>query len=338
MALIEVEKVSKKFKRQKRKEGLWAAMRSLVRREYEIKTAVEDISFSVDKGEIVGYIGPNGAGKSTTIKILSGILVPSSGRASIGGLVPYENRIENAKRIGVVFGQRTQLWWDVPIAESFNLMRYMYRIPMETYKSNLKLFIEILGLGDFMNVSVRHLSLGQRMRADLCAALLHNPQILFLDEPTIGLDVVVKENIRIFIKEINQRYETTVILTTHDMSDIEKLSSRVIVIDKGRIMYDHDLNGLKALYGSLETISVRLLTDACDSKGLYALGVVEVKAEKENLIISYDRRVVNSSTIIKYLMDTHEIGDFRVYETDIEKVIRNMYKSLGQERGGGEKA
>ncbi|WP_338044864.1 ABC transporter ATP-binding protein [Paenibacillus lignilyticus] len=203
MAVIQVEKLRKEFKRNKSREGLWNNVKGLVYREYETKTAVDDISFTIDKGEIVGYIGPNGAGKSTSIKMLVGILVPTSGRVIVNGIEPYKNRELNAMRIGAVFGQKTQLWWDTPVIDSLRLMRYLYDIPTARFNENMERFTDILGLDEFKHVAVRQLSLGQRMRADLCAALLHDPDIIYLDEPTIGLDVVVKEKIRNFILEIN---------------------------------------------------------------------------------------------------------------------------------------
>ena len=245
MAIIEVKELSKVFKIKKREPGFVGALKGLFSNVYEEKKAVDNISFNIDEGEIVGYIGPNGAGKSTTIKILVGILTPTFGQVEVKGIIPYNNRQENARNIGVVFGQRTQLWWDIPVSETLDLLRHMYKVPLDVYKKNLELFTDILGIDKFIHTPVRQLSLGQRMRADICAALLHNPPIVYLDEPTIGLDVVVKENIRTFIKEINRQRKTTVLLTTHDVSDIEKLCSRVMVIDKGQIMYDGSLELLK---------------------------------------------------------------------------------------------
>jgi ABC-2 type transport system ATP-binding protein len=249
MAIIEVKDLEKVFKLQKRQEGFSGILKGLFNPQYEEKPAVNKVSFEIPRGEIVGYIGPNGAGKSTTIKMLVGILVPTSGEVLVNGIVPYKNRINNSKNIGVVFGQRTQLWWDIPVTDSLNIMKYLYKIPEDRFKQNLRFLIEILDMGSFINTPVRQLSLGQRMRADLCAALLHNPPILFLDEPTIGLDVVIKERIRKFINEINQQYKTTVILTTHDISDIEKLCSRVIVINKGKNVFDGKLEELRNSYG-----------------------------------------------------------------------------------------
>ncbi len=323
--LISVENVTKSFRRQKRKEGLWGAVHGLFSRQYETITAVDDVSFEIGRGEVVGYIGPNGAGKSTTIKMLVGILVPTSGNILVGGLVPHENRIENAGRMGVVFGQRTQLWWDIPVSESFSLMRHMYKIPPERFRENMELFSEILGLDEFINTPVRQLSLGQRMRADICAALLHNPAILYLDEPTIGLDVVVKENMRDFIKEINQERNTTVILTTHDMSDVEKLCSRVMVIDSGSIMYDGNMQQLKERYGTDETLDIETEEPVSDLDDLYGLGVSEFRQDGSKISIRYNRTRVNSTTVIGWVMERHRVRDFVVRETEIDEVIRRMY-------------
>lgn len=326
MAIIKVENLTKDFKRQKRKPGFWGAVQTFFSSEYEIKTAVDHISFEIEKGEIVGYIGPNGAGKSTSIKMMVGILVPTSGKVTVAGVVPYENRIENAKRIGVVFGQRTQLWWDIPVSETFNLLKYMYKVPEKTFKANLELCTEILGLKEFANTPVRQLSLGQRMRSDLAAALLHNPEIIYLDEPTIGLDVVVKKKIREFIEEINKQRQTTVILTTHDMSDIEKLCSRVMVIDKGRIIYDGQLDELKRIYGSEETLSADLAQiPEVEPSETREFGADIVKQDGNKIVFQYDRNRVNSSVILKWLMERYEVKDFVVRETEIEEVIRKMY-------------
>lgn len=326
MSLIKVENLIKEFKQQKREKGFRGLMNSLFNREYIIKTAVDNISFNVDKGEIVGYIGPNGAGKSTTIKLLVGILVPTSGRVIVNGLEPYKKRKENAKNIGVVFGQRTQLWWDIPVSESLNLMKYMYRIPERKFKINLDLFSEILEIHKFINLPVRQLSLGQRMRADLCAALLHSPDIIYLDEPTIGLDVVVKKAIREFIKEINKTLGTTVILTTHDMADIEKLCSRVIVIDHGNIIYDDNLDYLRNKFGNEEILSVEF-DEIIDNNDLLSQeGINEVNYNENKLIIKYDKKLINSSKVLGHLMSEHTVKDFVVQETEIDEIIRRMYQ------------
>ncbi len=238
MSFIEVKQISKTFRVAKKKSGLRESIKSFFKREYlEIK-AVDDISFSIDKGEIVGYIGPNGAGKSTTIKILSGILTPDAGTCKIHGMVPWKDRVRYVKNIGVVFGQRSQLWWDIPAEDTFDLLRDIYDIPEEEYQATKKDLIERLNLSDIINIPVRQLSLGQRMRCEIAASLLHNPEILFLDEPTIGLDAVSKQVVRDFIKELNRDKHTTILLTSHDMSDITTLAKRIILIGKGHVLYD----------------------------------------------------------------------------------------------------
>ncbi|MFF2093157.1 ATP-binding cassette domain-containing protein [Paenibacillus sp. NPDC058174] len=331
MPLIEVQNLRKEFKRQKRRDGFWPLMKSLVYREYEQKVAVEDISFTIDQGEIVGYIGPNGAGKSTTIKMMVGILVPTSGAVHVNGLVPFENRIENARRIGAVFGQKSQLWWDTPVIESLRLTKYMYDIPDDRYQQNMALFGDILGLDEFKNVAVRSLSLGQRMRADLCAALLHDPDIVYLDEPTIGLDVVVKERIREFIREINRERGTTVILTTHDMSDIEKLCSRVMVVDHGKLMYDGNLSTLKNDYGNMETMELDTEEVFVMDDALLRMGITSSQTEEARTQLVYDKKNINSSAVIKWIMERYSVRDFKVKETEIEEIIRNLYAGFSQE-------
>jgi len=326
MAIIKVENLCKEFRQRKGREGLLGAAKDLFNREYRIIKAVDGISFSVEKGEVIGYIGPNAAGKSTTIKMLTGILVPTSGNVEVNGLVPYKNREQNAKRIGVVFGQRTQLWWDIPVSETLSLMRYIYNVPEKQYHDNLRIFSEILGLDEFINAPVRQLSLGQRMRADISCSLLHNPDILYLDEPTIGLDVVVKEKIREFIREINRTRSTTVILATHDMSDIERLSSRVMVINHGQIMYDGNLNSLKRKYGTEETVVADILGKIEDISELYELGVNEVKYEENKITIRYDTNNINSSTVVGWLVDRTDTRDINIIGTQIEDVIRRMYE------------
>ncbi|MGP8079137.1 MAG: ATP-binding cassette domain-containing protein [Dehalococcoidales bacterium] len=290
MAIIKVENLCKDYRQRKGREGLTGAIKDVFNREYKIVKAVDSVSFSVEKGEIIGYIGPNGAGKSTTIKMLIGILVPTSGNIDVNGIVPFKHREVNAKRIGVVFGQRTQLWWDIPLSETLSLMRYVYDVPEKRYQENLKIFSDILGIDKFVHTPVRQLSLGQRMRADISVALLHNPDILYLDEPTIGLDVVVKERIREFILEMNKTRNTTVILATHDMSDIERLSSRVMVINSGKLVYDGHLDTLKRQYGSEEMIVAELLNKIEDTSELTGMGVDEIKYQDNKITIKYDSR------------------------------------------------
>lgn len=332
MGVIKVDKITRKFRRQIRKKGIWGALQSLFSREYEEIIAVNNVSFEIPEGEILGYIGPNGAGKSTTIKMLVGILVPSSGHIEVNGIVPYKSRIENAKNIGVVFGQRTQLWWDIPVSESFNLLKYMYKIQDKQFKENIEIFSDILSIDEFINVPVRQLSLGQRMRADLCAAMLHNPRILYLDEPTIGLDVVVKEKIRQFIKRINAIRKTTVILTTHDMSDIEKLCHKVMLIHKGEIVYTGDLNSLKNVYGPEEEVVIDFFDNKQpEIKSLFEKDKIDISFNDNRLHIKYDKKVLNSTMIIERILSRHKIKDFVVKDTDIESVIRTIYSKLKEE-------
>jgi len=260
MALIEARGLTREFKIFRRREGVAGAFRDLFMRDYETLKAVDGIDFFVNKGEMVGYIGANGAGKSTTIKMLTGILVPSAGEVVVDGYVPYKEREIYTRRIGVVFGQRTQLWWDIAVIESFKLLRRIYGVSKQDFENRLKKFDDILELNNFLHLPVRKLSLGQRMRCDLTAALLHNPAILFLDEPTIGLDVLAKAKIREFLKEINGEYMTTIILTTHDMGDIEALCPRVAIIDKGKMLFDGSVDSLYAQWGhnKLEDIVKRI--------------------------------------------------------------------------------
>ena len=257
MSFIEVNHLSKSFKIVKKKNGLKESIKSFIKREYMNVQAIEDISFSIEKGEIVGYIGPNGAGKSTTIKILSGILIPSSGDCKISNITPWKDRVNYVKKIGVVFGQRSQLWWDIPAADTFDLLKDIYEIPDKEFNETKQELIEKLNLKDIMNIPVRQLSLGQRMRCEIAASLLHNPEILFLDEPTIGLDAISKQLVRDFIKKLNKEKNTTIILTSHDMSDITTLAKRIILIGKGKILYDGSLKKLINNYGTIRYINIK---------------------------------------------------------------------------------
>ncbi|MEH7222338.1 ATP-binding cassette domain-containing protein [Bacillus sp. JJ1566] len=323
MAIIEVENVRKEFKIAKRETGFAGALKSIVNRQFETKAAVNDISFSIEKGEMVGYIGPNGAGKSTTIKMLTGILVPSSGSIRINGIIPYENRKENAKNIGVVFGQRTQLWWDLPTIESFELLKEIYRVSDARYKENMETFSDILGLGEFLNTPVRQLSLGQRMRADIAASLLHDPDILFLDEPTIGLDVVAKEKMREFIQEINKLRNVTVILTTHDMEDIEKLCKRMVLIDHGQKVYDGEIAAVKSRYGKMRTLIVDVEENGVD---LQVSNGEICKVEGNRKWIRFNRDDYSASDVISQITQTHNITDLTVEEPEIESIISRIYQ------------
>ena len=328
--MIKVENLSKEFKISKKYPGFKGALRSFFSTEYTIKKAVDDISFEINDGEIVGYIGANGAGKSTTIKMMTGILTPSSGRIIVDGVIPYENREKNAKNIGVVFGQKTQLWWDLPVSETLPLLKDIYGVSDEDYEERMNYFKEILGLDEFFLSPVRTLSLGQRMRADLAAALIHNPKIIYLDEPTIGLDVVVKESVRKAIKDINEKYGTTIILTTHDLNDIEELCNRIIIIDSGKKIYDGELEGVKEQFGYLTTIEIQLK----DKSNIEKINFARFKDDdfklnmKESKInITFHKNNISSADIIGEVMKKSKVIDFNIKETSIEDIVKKMYKN-----------
>jgi ABC-2 type transport system ATP-binding protein len=313
MALIEVDDLSRTFEVRKRGTGL-RRTRSEVR-------AVRDLSFAVDAGEMVGYIGPNGAGKSTTIKMLTGILVPTSGHLQVAGLEPSRRRTELARRIGVVFGQRTTLWWDLPLRDSFELLRKIYRIPEERYRTNLTEFVELLDLGDLLDTPVRQLSLGQRMRGDITAALLHDPEILYLDEPTIGLDVVSKGRLREFLRALNRERGTTLLLTTHDLQDIEALCRRVIVIDHGTAVFDGPLAELHRHGGSTRTLVVDLVDEA-PSIVVPGAETRRVEGPRQWLTFPAD---ASAAPIVAAVAAAYDVADLSIHEPDIEDVIRDLY-------------
>ena len=330
--MIRVENLSKEFKSNKKYPGFKGAIKSFFSTEYITKKAVDDISFEINDGEIVGYIGANGAGKSTTIKMMTGILTPTSGRVYVNNLVPYENREENAKNIGVVFGQKTQLWWDLPISETFSLLKDIYDVSDADFEERMKFLKEVLGLEEFFLSPVRTLSLGQRMRADLAAALIHNPQVIYLDEPTIGLDVVVKENVRKAIKEINLKYGTTIILTTHDLDDIEELCNRIIIIDKGKKVYDGEIKGVKEEYGYLATVEIQVKEEiSLESLNIfddiYKDKDFKIDFKENKLFITFNINKISSSEIISRVMKKITVVDFAVKETSIEDIVKKMYKN-----------
>ena len=328
--MIKVENLSKEFKISKKYPGFKGALRSFFSTEYTIKKAVDDISFEINDGEIVGYIGANGAGKSTTIKMMTGILTPSSGRIIVDGVIPYENREKNAKNIGVVFGQKTQLWWDLPVLETFPLLKDIYGVSDEDYEERMNYFKEILGLDEFFLSPVRTLSLGQRMRADLAAALIHNPKIIYLDEPTIGLDVVVKESVRKAIKNINEKYGTTIILTTHDLNDIEELCNRIIIIDSGKKIYDGELEGVKEQFGYLTTIEIQLKDKSNIEKINFARfkdDDFKLNMKESKVSITFNKNNISSADIIGEVMKKSKVIDFNIKETSIEDIVKKMYKN-----------
>jgi ABC-2 type transport system ATP-binding protein len=323
MAIIQVRELSKSFKVPVSKTGRLAAVRNLFTFKHTLKVAVDRVSFDIEKGDMVGYVGPNGAGKSTTIKMLTGILVPSAGEVVVDGFVPHRDRMRLARRIGVVFGQKSQLWWDVPVIESLRLLKEIYKIPTSTFETNLELFHDLLDLHEFQDTPVRQLSLGQRMRSDLVAALLHNPDILFLDEPTIGVDVVAKDRFRSFIRQLNRERQVTVLLTTHDMSDIEKVCERMMIIDNGRIIYNGSIADIKERFTPYRVLVVD-----------FAEGVSEVKIARAELIeregqrarFRFNRQHVSASELITELAGQYRVRDISIEEPEIEEIVRKIYE------------
>ncbi len=321
--IITIRNLSKTYKVFTHHRGLIGSVRNLFSREATYVKAVDQISFNLNAGELVGYLGPNGAGKSTTIKMLTGLLVPTSGEIIVNGFIPWQNRRRYVAKIGAVFGQRTTLWWDLPVIESFDLLESMYQIPHATFLANFNKFHQILDLEPFLNTPVRSLSLGQRMRADLCAALLHDPQLLFLDEPTIGLDIVAKERIRQFIQYINQERGVTIILTTHDLSDVEKLCERVMIIDMGKMLYDGKLSSLNTQFGGKR----RLVVDFAELYPSVALPGVELAAwDGLQATYAFEREQISAADLIAALSSKYHIKDLSVQEPAIEDTIRRIYE------------
>lgn len=330
--MIKVCNLTKEFKTNKKYPGFKGAIKSLFSTEYTVTSAVDNMNFEIEEGEVVGYIGSNGAGKSTTIKMMTGILTPTSGKVEVNGIIPYENRTENAMNIGVVFGQRTQLWWDLPLSETFSLLRDIYSVSPDDFKERMKFFNEVLEIDEFMLRPVRTLSLGQRMRADLAASLIHNPKILYLDEPTIGLDVVVKEKVRNAIKQINKKYNTTVILTTHDLEDIEELCDRIIIIDKGVKIYDGSLSEIKDKYGYMTNVSILIkkneLEDKININSYFNLDNNDLNLSDEDgkINITFNKNKISQMEIIQYFMENYILQDFSVKETSIDDIIKKIYR------------
>ncbi|MCA1060761.1 ATP-binding cassette domain-containing protein [Rossellomorea aquimaris] len=330
MNAIEVNHLRKEFKAFSSRSGLKGAFRDLFTRNYKVVPAVNDISFNVKQGEMVGYIGENGAGKSTTIKMLTGILTPTGGELTVNGMNPHRDREKFVQTIGVVFGQRSQLWWDIAVQESFQLLKKVYKVPDQQYKEHMGHVIETLDIGPLLDKPVRKLSLGQRMRCELAAALVHNPPLLFLDEPTIGLDVLVKLKIRQFLKEINEKYQTTILLTTHDLSDIEALCERVVMLDEGKIIYDGQLNQLKENWGDQKEVVFQFL----DGTSLTALSDLtkdqsiswsfDEKKQTYSAITEADEEVI--SQLITNVVASFKVKDMKIEETTTEEIIRNIYE------------
>ena len=324
MSFIEVKNINKTFKVPLKGEGKFGNLKSFINRKYKYIEAIKDISFSVKRGEIVGYIGPNGAGKSTTIKILSGILVPDSGEVTINHMTPWKKRKKYVSEIGVVFGQRSQLWWDIPAIDTFNLLKDIYKIDEETYEKKLNELITLLNLQDIINIPVRQLSLGNRMKCEIAASLIHSPKILFLDEPTIGLDAISKKAVREFIKKINQQQNVTVILTTHDMADIEALAKRIILIGKGRVLYDGSLSKLKKEYDYLRKIRVYTKDRITIEKDFITKRIIH----DDGIEFIIDIRKIEINEFIKLISSQMSIIDLDIDRGDIDELIVKLYEDF----------
>jgi ABC-2 type transport system ATP-binding protein len=331
MPAIEVEALSKSFDVARRDDSRGPIARRLRRQTISVR-AVEAMTFTVERGEMTGFIGPNGAGKSTTIKMLTGILVPSSGHVRVAGLEPTRRRTELASHIGVVFGQRTQLWWDLPLRDSFELLRHIYHVDRERHRANLARCVDILEMGDFLQTPVRQLSLGQRMRGEVTAALLHDPEILFLDEPTIGLDVVAKARIREFLVRVNRELETTILLTTHDMGDIERICRRVMIVDRGGLVYDGGLEQIKERFGGER----RLVVDLAEVQAPLVVANAEVeRVDGPRQWLRFRREDTSAADLIAQVVRLAQVVDISIEEPPIEDIVRRMYESGASERVRG---
>lgn len=335
MSLIHIDNLTKHFKILNRREGLGGALRDLFSGDFRTVEAVAGISFDIEPGEIVGYIGPNGAGKSTTIKMMTGILKPTDGVIEVNDLVPYDNRIKQAQTMGVVFGQRSQLWWDLPVIESFKILKEIYKVDQKTFDHHMELFNDLVGLKSLYSQQVRTLSLGQRMLCDITASFLHNPQVVFLDEPTIGLDISVKAKMRAVIKELNRERNTTIILTTHDLGDVEALCNRIIIIDKGSILYDGKAKQVNTLFGAYRTLKVQIenctetvlellkakLTNKFGSENEFTIA----QTEEFWTDITIDQARTPLSDVLNFVMSDFTVSDVRIVEISMESVVQKVY-------------
>ena len=327
MKIISVKNLSKTFKKPIREEGLKGMIKGLFSRQYEEVRAVDQISFDIEEGEIVGYIGANGAGKSTTIKMMCGILYPTGGSVTVNGMSFENDRQKINKNMGVVFGQKTQLWWDIPLIETFKILKSIYEVPDEEYNERFEYLCELLDMKPFLTQTVRSLSLGQRMRADFAAALIHSPKIVYLDEPTIGLDVLVKDKIRSAIKELNKKYNITVILTTHDMKDIEELCNRIIIIDKGKILYDGSLNNIKYRFGNTKTIIIPSNVSIDERELTEKFKGITLEKQDDTTAIKFSLNNTELDDVLIHLINTYHIKDFKIEDISIEDITKQLYEN-----------
>lgn len=344
--VISLSHVSKEFKVLNRREGLKGSLKDLFSRDYKIIKAVDDVSLNIGKGEIVGYLGPNGAGKSTTIKMMTGVLEPTSGEILVNGRVPYRNRSANAQEIGVVFGQRSQLWWSLPVIESFKILKDIYQVSEKNFQNMMELYAKLVDIEGLLHKPVRQMSLGQRTLSDILAAFLHNPGVVFLDEPTIGLDVSMKSKIRDLIKALNQEKETTVILTTHDMGDVDALCKRIVIIDKGKMLYDNTIEHLRSFFGAYRTLKLRLEEDSSVTEEELAKMAAEletaikqefseakslsVSTEEEWISILINEDEIELMKVMNFMIDKKKISDMKLEEISTEAVIKNIYEGRVQ--------
>ena len=328
MNVIEIKNITKEFKVLQRHEGLKGSFRDLFSRDYKTVRAVDGISMDIEQGEIVGYLGPNGAGKSTTIKMMTGVLEPTSGEILVNGNVPYKNRAKNAQNIGVVFGQRSQLWWALPLVESFRLLKDIYMIEDKQYNDMIELYHSLVDIDPLLHKTVRQMSLGQRTLSDILAAFLHDPKIVFLDEPTIGLDVSMKSKIRTLIGELNRQKKTTVILTTHDMGDVDALCRRIVIIDKGKMLYDNDIDHLKGFFGSYRTLKIRIDGDLAASAEKIAekFPKFSVTNDEDWISVLVDEDEEKVIDVLGKLRHMYTIKDMKLEEISSEDVVKKIYE------------
>jgi ABC-2 type transport system ATP-binding protein len=337
MNIVKIHNVSKHFKVLNRREGLMGTFKDLFSRDYRLVKAVDNVSMSLEEGEFVGFLGPNGAGKSTTIKMMTGVLAPTSGEIWVNGNIPFKNRSRNAQNIGVVFGQRTQLWWDLPVIESFKILKEIYHLDKKIYDENMGIFNDLVNIKTLYSTPVRNLSLGQRMLCDIVASFLHNPRIIFLDEPTIGLDVSIKNKIRTILKELNERKKVTIVLTTHDIGDIEVLCKRIIIIDRGCIIYDGDIRRINHMFGAYRTLKIDLDNGFNDelmagiNKKFPCQNPILIETHEDGWVdLTINQDELKLLDVLNYVMNILPIKDVKIEEIRTESVIRKIYEGALQ--------